>query len=171
MWVLGANPNARVAEPSLDRLPSRDDGRFRSRRSAVHPSIVARWLMEHAGQFVCMLPVTSLVMSKRCSICDDLIAIEDGPSVPTADGLFVHAQCADREASTAWTYRQIYALVHAVLILTGVVVLEMIHHPVEAVAVLALGIVTHAVVHRRWWHAGMLHLRRVWQCHTLNRWR
>jgi hypothetical protein len=108
-------------------------------------------------------------MSKRCIICDDLIAIEDGPSVPTADGLFVHAQCADREASKAWTYRQIYALVHAVLILTGAVVVQkMIHNPVEAVAVLALGIVTHAVVHRRWWHSGMFRLRRAWQRHTLN---
>jgi hypothetical protein len=111
-------------------------------------------------------------MPMQCIICDDVIAIGDGPSVPTADGLFVHVQCADREASKAWRYRQIYALVHAVLILAGaVVLLEMIHITLGAVAVLALGVVTHAVAHRRWWHSGMFRLRHVCQRQTLNLWR
>jgi hypothetical protein len=95
-----------------------------------------------------------------CAICCHAISRDRDKVVLTKDGLYVHVCCADREASEAWALRLAYALLHIGLVIAAALALLLLAaSPEAAVLVSVLGMVSHGVIHRRWWLYLTLHVR------------
>lgn len=87
----------------------------------------------------------------RCAICEQPIC-SGQLAVPTSDGAAVHLACTEREAAATWAARRRWAWLHllGVALVAGLLVL--LGHSSWALALIGIGLLTHVLIHRRFWH-------------------
>jgi hypothetical protein len=93
-------------------------------------------------------PGAASAIYMRCALCGHPLCACGAPTVPTRDGGRVHIACAYRHALVAWSRRQRWALLHAAVVFSTVVLLWTAGGALWA---LVVGGGTHLLLHRRWW--------------------
>jgi hypothetical protein len=89
----------------------------------------------------------------RCPICGDLLDVLHDSTLPAMDGAQVHLSCAEREAHVASRKRTIHAIISGMLV-AGALALALVMGIGlrQWLGLVALFLILHILINRRWWH-------------------